>query len=368
MCRWVLGLCLLLASGTASAHNRSVSYSTWTIAGNELVVDLRLPTSNLNPLGLDPADAHTAEVLAGRVGAQFLVWGGDTPCVVQHSAAHRSGAIYRVRAQWHCDVRATRLRSEFLRDAIPGHLHLLQWRADDALQGPYALNSAQPELIFRAAPPETSQYLGLGVEHILLGWDHLAFLVVLLLGAATWRQLAWRVTGFTLGHSLTLALAALANIHPAPALIESFIALTIVCTAAERVFAGQPHAIANSALLAAVLAAIGVYSGTLPWTLMLAAVLLSFGAYTDARLDGLRTALFGLFHGFGFASVLGALNAGQAIPPLPLFAFNLGVELGQLAFVIPLWWLTRRWTSLRAPWVPAAVLALGTAWYLQRLA
>lgn len=367
MCRWVLGLCLLLMGGAASAHNRSVSYSTWTIAGNELVADLRLPTSNLNPLGLDPADAQTAHLLADRVGTQFLVWSGDAPCAMDHSEAHRSGSIFRVHAQWRCKERATRLRSDFLRDVIPGHLHLLQWRSGAALQGPYALSNAQPELAIQAAPPEASQYLGLGAEHILQGWDHLAFLVVLLLGAASWSQLAWRVTGFTVGHSLTLALATLAGVHPAPALIESFIALTIVCTAAERVFSGHPRAIVNSALLATVLAAIGVYTGTLPWTLMLAVVLLSFGAYTDPRLDGLRTALFGLFHGFGFASVLGDLNAGQTVPPLPLFAFNLGVELGQLAFVVPLWWLMRRWSALRTPWVPAAVLALGTAWYLQRL-
>lgn len=97
-------------------------------------------------------------------------------------------------------------------------------------------------------------------------------------------------------------------------------------------------------------------------------MLLTIGAGVDARLDSARTGLFGLFHGFGFAGVLAELSAGQQVSTLPLLGFNLGVEIGQLLFVVPLWLLAQRWQALRSPLLPAAVLTLGCTWFVWRIA
>jgi hypothetical protein len=191
---------------------------------------------------------------------------------------------------------------------------------------------------------------------------------VLLLGASTLRQLAWRVTGFTVGHSVTLILATLGAVRPPALMVESFIALTIACFAAERVFVGHARAPLQIGALTGVLAFAGWIAGALPLPLAVAAVLLSVGGGIDVRLDSLRTALFGLFHGFGFAGVLSELNAGQDVPALPLAGFNLGVEIGQLLFVLPLWWVVQRWPVMRQPWLPALMLALGCGWFFQRVA
>jgi hypothetical protein len=356
----------------ADAHNRSVSYSTWSIDGTTLTTQLRLPGVELNRASLDPLDPAILATLATRVGDGFVARDDDNACQVAEASARRSGADFLIDAAWQCIGVPRTLETRFLLDAIPGHLHLLQLRDAGQLHGPYALSAARPRLQLggeqvQLPPADFVHYLWLGAEHILIGWDHLAFLVVLLLGATTLRQLAWRITGFTLGHSLTLALATLAAVRPPALMVESFIALTIACFASERVFAGGARAPLQIALLTGVLALIGWITGALPLPLAASAVLLSVGGGIDVRVDSLRTALFGLFHGFGFAGVLGELNAGQQVPALPLAGFNLGVEIGQLLFVLPLWLLALHWPLLRRPWLPALLLALGCAWFFQRI-
>jgi hypothetical protein len=371
--RWLL-LLLAVHAGSALAHNRSVSYSDWRIDGQTLQAELRLPLAELNPLGLDPRDPQTPARIAQRVQTEFQPSAAGQPCTAISASGRIGGEDLRVSAQWRCAAAAERLRNGFLLDRIPGHLHLLRLQQGQDIRGPWALSAAQPEADWTApaaaTPPQTvAQYWLLGTEHILLGWDHLAYLLVVLLGAGTLGQLAWRISGFTLGHSLTLTLATLGLVRPQPAMVEAFIALTIACTAAERVLAGHPRAGMQAGAIAAVLGLAGWLSGTLPLALGLAAVLLtaSAAATPDTRIDSLRTALFGLFHGFGFAGVLATLTQGASIPPLPLLGFNLGVEFGQLLFVLPLWWLLARFPSLRHPLLPAALLATGTLLFLLRL-
>lgn len=371
---------LLALPGLAAAHSRSVSYADWTQSadGRELRLELRLPMVELNRASLDPADPALAETLARALREGYEIRDTQGACANDRAQAQRSGESWLLEARWHCRSAAQQLRSQFLLDRIPGHLQLAQLHGPQGSRGPYALSAGQPRMLLaetaaaRAPPPSLPRYLGLGVEHILSGWDHLTFLLILVLGAATLAQLAWRVTGFTLGHSLTLVLATLGAVRPPSALIEAFIALTIACTAAERLLAGQARAATQAtqaALLTGALALAGCLAGVLPWLLLPAAVLLSLGGGADPRLDSLRSALFGLFHGFGFAGLLATLTPDQNLPALPLFGFNLGVELGQLLFVLPVYWLAQRWPRGRdGPWLPAAVLALGCGWYFARLA
>lgn len=140
-----------------------------------------------------------------------------------------------------------------------------------------------------------SEYLVLGVEHILTGYDHLLFVACLLMLAGTFKRVLWIITGFTLAHSVTLALSALDLVSVAVPPLEAAIALSIVFVAAELVRPARE---------------------TLTW-----------------RYPMLVSSGFGLLHGFGFAAVLGEIGLPQTEVPLALLFFNLGVELGQLAFI-----------------------------------
>lgn len=142
-----------------------------------------------------------------------------------------------------------------------------------------------------------TSYVSLGFSHILAGVDHLLFVFAMLLLIPTYRRLFWAVTAFTLAHSLTLALAALDVVRVPPAPVEAVIALSIAFLAYELCL---PAARRDPLTLKA------------PW-------LLSFA--------------FGLIHGLGFAGALREIGLPEADIPLALFAFNVGVELGQLSFI-----------------------------------
>ncbi|MBI3857440.1 MAG: HupE/UreJ family protein [Planctomycetes bacterium] len=137
-----------------------------------------------------------------------------------------------------------------------------------------------------------SEFLLWGMHHILIGYDHIAFLLALLLGAKKLGEMVRVVTSFTVAHSLTLLLAALDRIRIAPAVTESLIALSIVYVAAENYF------------------------------------------IKNARHRWVLTFAFGLVHGLGFSSVLRERLQDLESVGVPVVFFNLGVEFGQLAILL----------------------------------
>ena len=138
-------------------------------------------------------------------------------------------------------------------------------------------------------------YLTLGVQHILEGYDHLLFLVCLLLIAGTGRRILITITGFTLAHSVTLALSALGVVRVPIPPVEAAIALSIVFLAVEIV-RGDKNSLTYRYPIAV-------------------------------------SSSFGLLHGFGFAAVLGETGLPQTEIPAALLFFNVGVEVGQILFV-----------------------------------
>ena len=182
-------------------------------------------------------------------------------------------------------------------------------------------------------------YVGLGVEHILFGIDHLLFVLCLLLLVHGVCQLLMTITAFTLAHSITLAAATLGFVRVPAAPVEAMIALSIVFLASELV---RGEAGRSAVTLSC------------PW-------LVAFS--------------FGLLHGLGFAGALAEVGLPQREIPLALFGFNMGVELGQLAFVAAVLSLARiaRGVKLRLPaWAPSAAgYAIGSIaafWVFARLA
>lgn len=217
------------------------------------------------------------------------------------------------------------------------------------------LTEAMPRFVVRAAmagPDEVGggrfrDYLQLGIDHIASGWDHLAFLLGLVLLANRLGEVARLVTGFTLAHSLTLALTVAGLLHPRPDAVEAVIAFSVALVAAERAWhaAGRGLAIPIGALVVLAGLAMAALAGRSSLPLVSALGLMLFTAChfaSSARPGALwtRTALtfaFGLVHGFGFAGVLVELDLPRDRLVPALAGFNLGVELGQIAIVVLLW-------------------------------
>ena len=176
------------------------------------------------------------------------------------------------------------------------------------------------------------RFLVLGVEHILTGYDHLAFLLALLIAGGSLRQNAKIITSFTLAHSLTLALATLGLVNISPSVVEPLIAVSIVFVGLENLFKRR----------------------------LAARWLVTFG--------------FGLVHGLGFAATLHELGIGAlgARVALPLVSFNLGVELAQIsiaALVLPLVWRLQIHPTFALKHAPALSLLItfaGIYWFVTR--
>lgn len=198
----------------------------------------------------------------------------------------------------------------------------------------HLLGPASPSLTVGAGDGHDTviaDYLRLGVEHILLGVDHLLFVLGLLLLIRRLRALLLAITAFTAAHSITLALSTLDIVRLPSAPVEAVIALSIVLLAAEYLRGRTDSMLSRR-----------------PW-------MVAFG--------------FGLLHGFGFASVLAEIGLPADQVPLALLLFNVGVELGQLAFIAVSLLVIRRLCGLRWPLMLAAYVMGGwaTCWLIERI-
>jgi hypothetical protein len=256
------------------------------------------------------------------------------------------------------------------------------------------------------------QFIAMGIEHIATGIDHLAFLLALLITARTARQVLAIVTGFTLGHSITLSLAVLGVIQANRGAVECLIGLTIALAAAQNLIRGEREGrvaglaaavIAASLLLipadlrpdmpASLILSIAVATGSAVWLASMSntAARASSDALTIASPPHApgsarapfsiparfaMAAGFGLIHGLGFASALQDLHLPRSLLVSSLFGFNVGVEIGQLAVVIAAVALisvagklvpaTPRRAGMSAAVASATLLAAGLAWFLTR--
>jgi hydrogenase/urease accessory protein HupE len=200
---------------------------------------------------------------------------------------------------------------------------------------------SEPKFIVKSATSTAMvawSYLVLGVEHILGGVDHLLFVLALLLIVRGGKRIFATITAFTVAHSITLVLATLGVVHVPGPPVEAMIALSIVFVAAEIVngLHGKPGLTARA-----------------PWVVAFS---------------------FGLLHGFGFAGALAEVGLPQKAIPIALLMFNVGVEIGQLIFVVCA--VATRAALNRLPmfkqqWMPyVAPYAIGTVamfWVVERI-
>jgi hypothetical protein len=343
--------------GAAWAHQSSTSYSR-VVFGSEGVVDVTVTLSSrdlFEALGLaENRDATDAEIVAGAdrltryVAARVRVFAGGQACPQEGTgvslvAASERFAAVGLRARCPDRARPFSLRYDLFFDLDPMHVGWAEISAGHrALTHEFTNAARRFELAGDLSGTGFFGFVGHGLDHIFTGYDHLAFVLALLLLAPLFRprrgalHVLGVVSAFTLAHSITLVLAGL-DVVAAPArIVEPAIAASIVFVALENFWFARAHAETPRAR----------------WPI-------AFG--------------FGLVHGLGFAAMLRPLLPPAGIV-VPLVAFNVGVELGQLAVVavaLPILFLLRRAlgeryrTFLHAGSVMVA--CAGLFWLVERL-
>ena len=342
--RWTALWLVLIGSADALAHATTTGLVRIEFAADRAhyVLSVALPE-----LPAQSAAILTAAANGDRVAAETVAEAARGSVTVDLAGSRcRTGRV-RIGGAGANETRAT-VEIDFNCDASHGRLDITEdWRAflGEHYQtlGNIRTSSGERQVTFgeesRTASVDIDHmvatgwfdFVKLGVEHILTGYDHLLFLVALLATARGLWSVVRIVTAFTLAHSVTLSVAALGFVTIPDRIIEPLIAATIVWVALENLFAAEPD--------------------RRRW-------IWSFG--------------FGLVHGFGFAYALGELGLKGATLVRGLVGFNVGVEIGQLIFVavfLPaLMWLARGRGARLTPRIASlAVAVIGTYWLVERI-
>jgi hypothetical protein len=349
--RWLLAWALCLAAGAAAAHKPSDSYlaisvgsggvaGQWDIALRDLDHAIGLDADGDAQITWGELRARHADIAAYAL-ARLDVQADGAPCVLRAGEQlvdeHTDGAytVLRFAADCPAPPATLRLRYRLFADLDPQHRGLLRLDSGGASRSAvFSPQAAEQDFVLATISPAAQfrDFFVEGVWHIWIGFDHILFLVSLLLPAVlVWQAGRWQpvdrfrqafvdvlkiVTSFTVAHSITLTLATLGWVSLPSRLVESAIAASVLLAALNNV---RPLVHGRRWVVAFV---------------------------------------FGLIHGFGFASVLADLGLPQDTLVLALVAFNLGVEAGQLAIVaafLPLAYALRKTTFYRR-----AVLAGGS--------
>jgi hydrogenase/urease accessory protein HupE len=336
-----------LSSRSASAHSVGLSLGEYRVAGETVTASLVFTSAELSAAlpdidadrdgRISPGELSRAKgVLEPRLAGATEVSADGTPCAPGAESEDIEGDAIHVQATFACGHPPRRLaiRCGFIERFSEGHRHLATVLSGGK-ESSFVLVRARPQLqLDLGAAPSRATFWPMvwtGMTHIWTGYDHLAFLFGLLLVGGSIRAIVGVISAFTVAHSITLALAVLHIVTVPPSIVEPAIALSIVYVAIENLVVRSPGQ---------------------RWRI---------------------TFPFGLIHGFGFAGALTELDLPPARVPAALFAFNVGVEIGQLAVVavvLPLVVRARRNASFRRWGVPALSAALacaGLVWFVWRV-
>lgn len=353
-------LLAVVCCGNASAHQINLSQARIVIHPDRSVdVDVAMKGSDIDRVaGTHVFDEHTGlvrpDALAASAAAVAAYIQARAVVLGEHGALCRpdAGTVApdqdgaSVRTRWSCAGVGGKLRyrSTVLTDVAPDakQVVLIGSGADQAQD---LLDSTRSEVALTEAPRPTlvqvvGRYVVAGMEHIFTGYDHICFLIAIILWARRLWPVVKIVTAFTVAHSITLSLAALDIVRIPSAITEPAIAVTIILVAVEN-FVSR-----------------------------------------DVQRRWRATFGFGLIHGFGFASALQEFGLPRAALVPALASFNIGVEFGQIAIVclaLPLLLGLDRLLAARARPAPAlsrpalavyaisaVIAALGSYWFLER--
>ncbi len=389
---FIAALFAVFHAAAANAHTRSESHSSWLVDG--ATVHLTFSVSDVEAARITKGRAPDDRALIAYLNAREGVTAGGTPCpraAPPHAIAAAPG-YRRIEFLYECPTtRKMVLHNAAFFDLVPSHFNLaqIQTAKGDYVQDVLTAGDHDVDMTAQSGG-ELAQagfltFMRMGVMHIFTGVDHMSFLLGLVLISRRFRDLTFVITGFTLGHSLTLALAFTGVIRPHAEFIDALVALTIALIGIENISVAtrRPGLLAlwtaGTLFLMTAMRLMGV--GLLPPLLLFGAglfasnYLMVSGHIRDAaRLRLVVTLVFGLIHGFGFAADL----LSEPLPPNRLaellIGFNLGVEVGQLTIVVLLtasvFLLAKLKLSLPRPIVvdvtAASLVGIGVYWFVGR--
>lgn len=376
------------------AHTKSLAFSKWQIDGTHLTgiytVDARRATYlyALGDKNISPPE-RTALHLSRFVSV--LQKGHD--CAAALPKELRASPEYiRVELSYNCpqpieDVPVTVELGAFFPISAT-HIHIARVM-EGAGEREIVLNSAVRSFSLGQGVRQDGTFLSfalMGAEHVLSGFDHLAFLAALLLLCGAGRQIILTVTGFTLGHSLTIALVTLGWLNPVGGAVEAMIGFSIAFAAFEVLWRQRPPSLLLVTGLGLATLAFIPFSANVPTTVLVGlAVFVVAMAYkarslapempnlAPTRMPLVLASTFGLIHGAGFAGALLDLNLPTERLVTALIGFNLGVEAGQLALVVPIAFFTLKWGARFAGFAPGLrnvaalfLVFIGVFWFAAR--
>ena len=376
------------------SHQRSESYSKVKIDDQNnlklVQVEFSIQTFVLQRLNLGFTDNWEQE-LTNEITQNFIFNQNCNPKDPPFLKNSFSTGYISLSWKMLCDSEILEIDLNLFFDKDPAHTHITT----------FLINSeAFPEKVFTNTTRNWSEtdkqaqdsssfdsftdYLGLGFNHILSGFDHLAFLLALLILKLPIKRLVIIITGFTIGHSLTLALGALDLITPSSQLVEALIGYSILIIAMESAATITKSynlysniLVSLSFILILILSIFGhlkfIY-GLIGMTVFSYCYLRLASKYSNFALTIAVTCLFGLIHGFGFAGNLSSIGLmeGRLLPAI--FGFNIGVELGQILVVIVLSLIfhqvgkfLRGNTDFLRVFTASGLSCMGVFWFLERL-
>jgi len=388
---------LSVTSANVYADPQSKSYSVWDVDESSVAASFSITAREITRLP-EAFNADLSAVLAQYLTKQLSVKGCELDDDIK--ALRAPSGYVRVEIQFNCTAPITQLEisNHAFFNLAPGHLHYAQvrWPGHDSEERLFSrfkmihqvsLSGTDGVGVGDSSNEDSNTfaaYVTFGVEHILIGTDHIAFLLTLLLLIRSFKEVVFVVTGFTLGHSITLCLSTLGLATPNGALVESLIGFTIALVAAENI-AARIQRCSTVGWFAAVgllsLAAMSLWFGQQGMAISLVGLaiftlcyfMLSSDEEHARKMRPLITASFGLIHGFGFSSVLMEVGVPKDSLLSALFGFNLGVEIGQIIIVAILslcgfvvFRLFSKQRYLMVDVMSTLLLAVGSYWFLGR--
>jgi len=380
----------------AEAHNRSQSFSSWVIDGDVIKVVFTVKAREITRL--PPLEGKTNSLnnlLISHLKNSLSVGSGGQSCQGLRTPISLPAATGFVRAAWtfNCNSEGSRtLQIDSFFPIASSHVHYAQVAYGKEMPDQYLFTDNQRSHVVSrfSSHIETfnhafMQYAELGVKHIFSGLDHIVFLLAIMLVFRNFREVIWMVSGFTIGHSITLSLAVLGWVEPDIVLVEALIGFTIALVAVENIGAITQENRKLSYSIVTVLAILGLISvawgrglpiltifGLIVFTL--AYFSLSHSRQSSTRIRPFLTLVFGLIHGFGFAGILSEVGLPEQRFLSALVGFNVGVELGQLIIVVMFWYLVKyarviasvRDFGMFVPIASSLLIGLGSYWFVAR--
>lgn len=377
------------------SHQRSESYSKWSVEEDEnhtlVNVAFTIRLSNLNKLE-GPLVGEWEDRISAYIISSFTT---DSDCLQESKhrvMTSRTDDIFKVSWTLSCNQMLEEIKTNVFFDRDPTHSHIARYIYDSNLSTEklFTTQTKTWNLKDIYSSKESSvnssfkEYVLLGIKHISTGYDHLAFLFGLLLLNQRLKRLVLAITGFTLGHSLTLSLAVLDLVRPVNSFIEALIGFSIALLGLEFLIR---HSKSNSTYVKNIsyflflflllyfifsggsnsLGLVGLFVFSFCYLTLVSKNLSSFFSLFIAS-------IFGLIHGFGFGGFLFEVGFSEDNILKTLFGFNLGVEIGQLMamslFILIIFGISKLDIKNKEyinPLLATFLVTLGTYWFVYRV-